>query len=365
MAVLFYDFYPHCCCNQSPKNQKILEYLRSLSDQQIDDLGRFIDDVFDVFVDFYEGLSDAKKAVYNDATRVLPINTWKKIVNNPELLDLWQSMKNLKNCPIGLRSANIATARNNACDPIFEAFLKDLFTNLSKVELKKLDSDFKAKDGLLDAFLAKPSLAKAWKSLSGLPQSFRTFDNIKAVDAFEAVKPGSLDAIENIANTIKSSRRQAFINGLKNVADNTSLVLSNKRLADVSEIKKAVNDIRDFKKNNNILSAPINYLCGGNQFLESSIGSGWLAVLRNIVTCLSSDPKKRGFVPKCLWECASFIEGERDIPFAAGLLDGAYQIITDIVDLGKLIVEIVDLSRALLLYPTCHGIGINEEFFKN
>ena len=114
----------------------------------------------------------------------------------------------------------------------------------------------------------------------------------------------------------------------------------------------------------NILSAPINYLCGGEQFLASSIGEGWLITLRKIVTCLSSDPKKGGFVPKCLWECASILPGERDLPFAAGLLDGAYQIITDVVDLGKLIVEIADLSRALLLYPFCHSIEINEDFFQ-
>ena len=130
------------------------------------------------------------------------------------------------------------------------------------------------------------------------------------------------------------------------------------------EIVNAYHLFWDSAMPDDILSAPINYLCGGDQFLESTIGEGWLITLRKIVTCLSSDPKKGGFVPKCLWECASFTAGQRDIPFAAGLLDGAYQIITDVVELGKLIVEIAELSRALLLYPICHSIEINEHFFQ-
>lgn len=130
------------------------------------------------------------------------------------------------------------------------------------------------------------------------------------------------------------------------------------------EIVNAYHLFWDSEMSDDILSAPINYLCGGDQFLESTIGEGWLITLRKIVTCLSSDPKKGGFVPKCLWECASFTVEQRDLPFAAGLLDGAYQIIKDLADLGKLILEIADLSRALLLYPLCHSVGINEAFFQ-
>ncbi len=130
------------------------------------------------------------------------------------------------------------------------------------------------------------------------------------------------------------------------------------------EIVNAYHLFWDSEMSDDILSAPINYLCGGDQFLESTIGEGWLITLRKIVTCLSTDPKKGGFVPKCLWECAAIAPGARDLPFAAGLLDGAYQIIKDLADLGKLILEIADLSRALLLYPFCHSIEINEAFFQ-
>jgi hypothetical protein len=113
-----------------------------------------------------------------------------------------------------------------------------------------------------------------------------------------------------------------------------------------------------------VLSAPINYLCGPDQFLESTIGDHWLDLLRAIVTCLSSEPKEGGFVPKCLWECAPPALGTRDIPFSAGLLDGSYQIITDLVDLVNLIIEIEALSNALLLYPVCHQIKVNELFYQ-
>ena len=91
--------------------------------------------------------------------------------------------------------------------------------------------------------------------MSELPQSFRTIDNIKAVDAFESVNSGSLNRISEILSSthvdkIKTSRRQAFINGLENVSNNNNLLLTNKRLVSVDELKDAVNNLREFRKTN-------------------------------------------------------------------------------------------------------------------
>lgn len=48
----------------------------------------------------------------------------------------------------------VATSRSTDCDDAFEAFLKDLFEDLSVAELKVLSSDFaNSTSNLLDVFL--------------------------------------------------------------------------------------------------------------------------------------------------------------------------------------------------------------------
>lgn len=107
--------------------------------------------------------------------------------------------------------------------------------------------------GDLDGIVAKinnaPGMVSAWEKLSGLPQIFRTLDNITAVDAFEKINPGSLDAIGNIAITIKPSRRQSFLNALDRISDNNILgqTLTKSRIASADEIKDALNKIRDYR----------------------------------------------------------------------------------------------------------------------
>ena len=157
---------------------------------------------------------------------------------------------------------HVKPSGNNTPDP---ETIEDLFdyairpvdqggAGLSNAQLSKLQSDFDGNPELI-TFMFKPGAVRAWEGLSDLPASLRTIDNVKAVYAFEAANPGSLNRIGEILSTthadkIKASRRQAFINGLNNVSNNNTLVLTNKRLANVDEVKDAVNNLREFRKAN-------------------------------------------------------------------------------------------------------------------
>jgi len=95
---------------------------------------------------------------------------------------------------------------------------------------------------------------KAWESLSDLPQSFRTIDNIKAVDAFETLKNGSLSSIKSKLSTLPGDAHQAFLNGIKHVGDNgilsSSLTLN--RIPSVQEIADATLRIKQYRVANGI-----------------------------------------------------------------------------------------------------------------
>ncbi len=155
---------------------------------------------------------------------------------------------------------------HNACK---KADVKKLLDNPSQIdeladelpsktalqELKQMknsgDPDF---DKLMDDLDEIPlelgeGLVKSWKAISALPRKFKTVDNLKAIDGFEKINPGSLNAIENIVNTIKTSRRQPFLNALKHVSNNNVLgqSLTKSRIATADEIKDALNKIRDYR----------------------------------------------------------------------------------------------------------------------
>lgn len=102
---------------------------------------------------------------------------------------------------------------------------------------------------LLDFFERKISRVRAWQVISEWPIGLRALDNIKAIDAFETINPGSFASIEDIASTIKKSRRQSFVNALNYVSDNNSLgqSLSKNRIASAEEIRDALNKIRDYR----------------------------------------------------------------------------------------------------------------------
>jgi hypothetical protein len=97
-------------------------------------------------------------------------------------------------------------------------------------------------------------IIKAWEALSELPQSFRTIDNIKAIDAFETLKNGSLSSIKSKLSTLSSDAHQAFLNGIKHVGDNgilsSSLTLN--RIPSVQEIADATLRIKQYRIANGI-----------------------------------------------------------------------------------------------------------------
>ena len=106
-----------------------------------------------------------------------------------------------------------------------------------------------------------PSDIQYWNVLSSLSKRLTSVENIKAIKAYESTIPNSLTKIKVILNDsklIKSKRRQPFITGLGQVANNSSMQLSNSRLASPDEVAKAVNALRDFRKLNSGLPQTSN-----------------------------------------------------------------------------------------------------------
>lgn len=125
----------------------------------------------------------------------------------------------------------------------------DIVDNLSS--LKKLGQDLVDKDGLKNYLSETSGGIDNWMVLSRGNASLKSIDNIRALDAFKIANPGITDdAIESALYSLKSSRRQPFVDGLKKVSDNDLMPLVNKRLASVDEVRDAVNNLRDFRKSN-------------------------------------------------------------------------------------------------------------------
>ncbi|WP_318345419.1 deaminase domain-containing protein [Flagellimonas baculiformis] len=133
--------------------------------------------------------------------------------------------------------------------------------DLDAAQLQKLSDDLTNKE-FAEAIAENPELVDIWKFLdeAGVSNTLRkNVDNLDALDAFKKANPNVSDeAIKNALTSLKSSRRQAYLNGLKNVADNNVLSLTNKRLANPDEVKDALNSLRDFRKNNPSVSSSTN-----------------------------------------------------------------------------------------------------------
>lgn len=77
----------------------------------------------------------------------------------------------------------------------------------------------------------------------------RNVDNLKHIDDFENLKPGSLDQIKNQLSSLPPDRHEHFLAGLGNVSNNDALAasLTKNRLPEVSEISSATDKIRQHR----------------------------------------------------------------------------------------------------------------------
>ncbi len=132
-------------------------------------------------------------------------------------------------------------------------------------DLPEFQQDIATNPALRDALKGNSGLVKAWEVLSDLPYSFRSLDNIRAVDAFESLKPGSLQDIKSQLSTISSDAHQAFLNGIGHVGDNAVLSssLTLNRIPSVQEIADATLRIKQYRIANGIpASKNFGYLEG-------------------------------------------------------------------------------------------------------
>ncbi|MBL6448623.1 hypothetical protein JMN32_20090 [Fulvivirga sp. 29W222] len=215
------------------------------------------------------------------------------------------------------------------------------FRNISRLSddvLKKLDVEGWTDDLLkkLDDDLAEPKLFKAfneqgldldpWKLLSNGKASLRSVDNVKAVDAFKKANPNITDdAIQSAFDELKASRKQSFMNGLKNVADN-DLGLTKARKARPNEVKDAINNLRDFRKSRpDVLSnsnvARLEGSIDGKTVSKFSEHRTWVGGEQNVLTPRPSGQSR-------IWQ-ASEVQTSSGYTYLADI-DSEYNMLTDL-----------------------------------
>ncbi len=175
-------------------------------------------------------------------------------------------------------------------------------------------------------FIENPDLIDAWKIVSNGKASLRNIKNINAIDAFKRANPNIADdALQAAFDGLKASRRQAFVNGLKNVADN-DLGLTKARKALPDEVAKSVNNLRDFRKSRTdiIGRSNIGKLDGtinGRSVSELSEHNYWVGGEQNILT---SRPPGQARI----WQ-ADVVQTKNGYSYLADI-DSEYNMLTDL-----------------------------------
>ena len=100
-----------------------------------------------------------KKELLEGVIDDLPPSTWRKIVEDPELLEVWNRIKN-KVCPF------LARSQLGKCDDLRQK----VFQDLDAKQIKKWDIDAENKE-FFDNLVADKDLLDGWKVFSDLPDS--------------------------------------------------------------------------------------------------------------------------------------------------------------------------------------------------
>ena len=166
----------------------------------------------------------------------------------------------------------------------------------------------------------------AWEIVSNGKASLRNVANIEAINAFKLASPNiTNDAIHLAFDGMKANRKQPFINGLKNVADN-DLGLSNTRMALPNEVKDAVNNLRDYRKvtpsvttNSNV--AELGGTINGQSVSGLTEHSVWVGGQQNVLT-----PRPAG--QPVIWQ-ASNVQTANGFSYFADI-DSEFNMLTDL-----------------------------------
>lgn len=153
----------------------------------------------------------------------------------------------------------------------------------------KLQDDLYQSDKLAQTIFENPDLVDSWKVISNGKTSLRSADNIISVDAFKKANPDiAYDAIQSAFESIKSSgsRRQAFLNTLKNCTNNSGLInsLNKYRLATINEIRDAVNKLRNEMSGSN-QSGNLGFIEGdipGYNLNDNTFTKFWQSVSKEV-----------------------------------------------------------------------------------
>ncbi|HMQ90332.1 MAG TPA: deaminase domain-containing protein, partial [Flavilitoribacter sp.] len=213
----------------------------------------------------------------------------KKFVNNPDLARVWKKLQNEAG------DLDLANTFKKLPDS-HPGFYEKLFETITDGQGNALENaadffgDLKNNGPLMDAFLEAPGRVKAWKVLddAGVDIALRrNVDNLKHIDGFENLKPGSLDNIKNELSSLPVDRQEHFLAGLGNVSNNDALgaSLTLNRIPEVSEIRAATDKIFQHRVDNGVQWPNKNFgymegnLSGGNvQTIPDNIVSSGPAV---------------------------------------------------------------------------------------
>ena len=160
----------------------------------------------------------------------------------------------------------------------------------------------------------------------------------------------------NIAEYEKGDQILAHVD-----AENMVLYLGSSAMLDNESGQQIVDDYLNLwsgTTGSDILSAPISYTCGGEQFLETMASDHWWEMAQLFLNCDNFDAEAGGVVPKCFWEC---YVGTQNFPFISGMIDGGAQLATETVDL---VTGVLDFSNLLASYLICSSIQLDAAFYQ-
>ena len=160
----------------------------------------------------------------------------------------------------------------------------------------------------------------------------------------------------NIAEYEKGDQILAHVDAESNV-----LYLGSSAMLDNESGQQIVDDyLRLWSETtgSDILSAPISYTCGGEQFLETMAFDHWWELAQLFLNCENFDAEAGGVVPKCFWEC---YKGTPLFPFMSGMVDGGAKLVTET---ATLIEGVLDFSNLLASYLICSSIQLDADFYK-